>query len=161
MLIQKKKNLLIGNLLGELKLGDNRDTNMSEQPVEQITREPDVKDRVKDPKKVEAGKKLAEYHKKAKDALKEKEQRNADSQKEKEQPQQEDDAWLPSLSFKNLLIGGSIIGVIGYGLYERYKDRIPNFVPSVTFEPPPVKDMNEVKTPPKIETETSLNDELM
>ena len=137
---------------------------MSEQTVEQITREPDVKDRVKDPKKVEAGKKLAEYHKKAKDALKEKEQRDADSQKEKEQPQQDalvkkDDAWIPSLSFENLLIGGSIIGVIGYFLHKRYKDRIPNFVPSVTFEPPPVKDMNEEKTPSNIET--SLNDELM
>ena len=110
-----KKNLLIGIPLGELKLSDNRDTNMSEQPVEQITREPDVKDRVKDPKKVEAGKKLADYHKKAKEALKEKEQRDAliDSQKEKEQQQQQDalvkkddddDAWIPSrLSFDNFV----------------------------------------------------------
>ena len=185
MLVQK--DLLIDTLLGELKLSDNRDTNMAEQPVEQITREPDVKDRVKDPKKVEAGKKLAEYHKKAKEALKEKEQRDAliDSQKEKEQQQQQDalidsqkekeqqqqqqdalvkkddddDAWIPSLSFENLLIFGSI-GLAAYSLYTRYKDKIADlYVPSVTFGPPPVRDMNEVKRPSN--RENSLNDELM
>ena len=144
---------------------------MSEQLLEQITREPDVKDRVKDPKKVEAGKKLADYHKKAKEALKEKEQRDAliDGQKEKEhqQPQQQDalvkkddDAWIPSLSFKDLLVGGSIIGLAAYSFYTRYKDRIPDLrVTSVNFGPPPVKDMNEVKTPSN--RENSLNDELM
>ena len=48
---------------------------MSEQSeVEQITADPapenkDTKKREKDPKKVAAGKKLAEYNKKAKDAL--------------------------------------------------------------------------------------------
>ena len=159
----------------ELKLSDNRDTNMAEQ----ITREPDVKDRVKDPKKVEAGKKLAEYHKKAKEALKEKEQRDAliDSQKEKEQQQQEqqhdalvkeDDegssmdvnAWIPSLSFGNVLIIGSIIGITAYSLYTGYKDKIADLhVPSVTFGPPPVRDMNEVRRPSN--RENSLNDELM
>ena len=106
---------------------------MAEQTVEQITREPAVKDRVKDPKKVEAGKKLADCHKKAKEALKEKEQRDAliDNQKEKEQQQQQQDAlvkednegssmdvnaWIPSLSFENVLIIGSIIGITAYSL---------------------------------------------
>ena len=148
---------------------------MAEQTVEQITREPAVKDIVKDPKKVEAGKKLADYHKKAKEALKEKEQRDAliDNQKEKEQQQQdalvkEDDegssmdvnAWIPSLSFENVLIIGSIIGITAYSLYTGYKDRIADLrVPSITFGPPPVKNMNEVKSAPK--RENSLNDELM
>ena len=47
---------------------------MSEQVVEQITMDPtpekkDSKKKEKDPKKVAAGKKLAEYNKKAKEAL--------------------------------------------------------------------------------------------
>lgn len=44
--------------------------------VEQITKEPDQKvERVKDPKKVAAGKRLTEYNRKAKQALQEKEER--------------------------------------------------------------------------------------
>ena len=136
---------------------------MTEQTVEQITSEPAVKD----PEKVEA-----------KEALKEKEQRDAliDNQKEKEQEQQQqqdalvkkddegsstdDNAWIPSLSFGNVLLIGSVIGITAYSLYMGYKDKIADLrVPSVTFGPPPVRDMNEVRRPSN--RENSLNDELM
>ena len=53
---------------------------MSED-IEQITKTPviesNVKTKEKDPKKVAAGKKLAEYNRKAKEALKEKMKREA------------------------------------------------------------------------------------
>lgn len=44
--------------------------------VEQIMKEPELKiERVKDPKKVSAGKRLAEYHKKFKQAIKQEKER--------------------------------------------------------------------------------------
>jgi len=75
---------------------------MSEHPVEQITKEPQEKvEKVKDPKKVAAGKRLAEYHKKAKQALKESEEKSsADA----------DGSWLPEISFS------TVIGIVGIGL---------------------------------------------
>ena len=58
--------------------GYNRLThNMSEETtqVEQITREPSVKTKVKDPKRVQAGKTLSEKNKRAREALKREEER--------------------------------------------------------------------------------------
>ena len=55
--------------------------------VEQITKTPiesNVKTKEKDPKKVAAGKKLAEYNKRAKEALKEKMKREAEKEEERE-----------------------------------------------------------------------------
>ena len=62
---------------------------------EQITKVPDVKPaaKTKDPKKVAAGKKLAELNKKAKDALAREMKREADPE----------DKWLPELSFTTVL----------------------------------------------------------
>ena len=128
---------------------------MAEQGVEQITKEPAVKNKVKDPKKVEAGKKLASYHKKAKEALKEKEQRDAN---QKEESSMDVNAWIPSLSFETVLTLGSIIASTAYSLFTRYKDKIADLrVPAPTFNPPPV--VNEVRSEPN--KENSLNDELM
>ena len=69
---------------------------------EQITKVPDVKPAAKnkDPKKVAAGKKLAQYNKKAKDALAREMKREADPE----------DKWLPELSFTTVLT------VVGIGL---------------------------------------------
>ena len=62
---------------------------------EQITKVPDAKttSKIKDPKKVAAGKKLAQYNKKAKDALAREMKREADPE----------DKWLPELSFTTVL----------------------------------------------------------
>ena len=61
--------------------------NMSEETsqVEQITREPSVKTKVKDPKRVQAGKTLSEKNKRAREALKREEER------EKKESEKEED----------------------------------------------------------------------
>ena len=75
---------------------------MSDDINEQITKvpEPVNKLKTKDPKKVAAGKKLAELNKKAKDALAREINREADPE----------DKWLPELSFSTVLT------VVGIGL---------------------------------------------
>ena len=75
---------------------------MSDDKNEQITKvpEPVNKLKTKDPKKVAAGKKLAELNKKAKDALAREMKREADPE----------DKWLPELSFSTVLT------VVGIGL---------------------------------------------
>ena len=83
---------------------------MSDDNNEQITKIPEAarkisnervnKQKTKDPKKVAAGKKLAELNKKAKDAL-------AREMKRESEPE---DKWLPELSFSTVLT------VVGIGL---------------------------------------------
>ena len=75
---------------------------MSDDNNEQITKVPDAKpaSKTKDPKKVAAGKKLAELNKKAKDALAREMKRESDPE----------DKWLPELSFSTVLT------VVGIGL---------------------------------------------
>ena len=65
-------------------------TEGGKEAVEQITREPpkevnSSKNKEKDPKKVAAGKKLAEYNKKAKEALARETKRNAEQMKREEE----------------------------------------------------------------------------
>ena len=70
------------------------------EPVRNITNEKVNKIKTKDPKKVAAGKKLAELNKKARDALAREMKREADPE----------DKWLPELSFSTVLT------VVGIGL---------------------------------------------
>ena len=99
---------------------------MSEEGVEQITTEPTAKIKVKDPKKVAAGKKLAEYHKKAKEALKKQKEEEA---MEKQQEEEEEvktmksTDWIPNLSFQTVLalVG---IGMTAFDLFTRYRSNI-------------------------------------
>ena len=135
---------------------------MSEQneQVERITADPkpenkDTKKREKDPKKVAAGKKLAEYNKKAKDALaremKREEQikreeetlRAAEQNENIEKTNNESKAWLPELSFTTVL---SIVGIgfTAFDMFMRYyKNRIPDLsqVPQIPqpFKAPSIK----------------------
>ena len=64
--------------------------------VEQITKAPEVVEKIKDPKKVAAGKRLAEYHKKAKKALEKTEESTHGG-------------WMPEISFTTAL---SIVGIV-------------------------------------------------
>ena len=90
---------------------------MSEE-VEQITKTPaveNVKTKEKDPKKVAAGKKLAEYNKRAKEALKEKIKREAEKATEPEERETGESAltaegWIPEISFT------TAISLVGIGL---------------------------------------------
>ena len=122
--------------------------------AEQITADPkpenkDTKKREKDPKKVAAGKKLAEYNKKAKEALaremkrEEETLRTAEQNENIEKTNNESKAWLPELSFTTVL---SIVGIgfTAFDMFMRYyKNRIPDLsqVPQIPqpFQAPPIK----------------------
>ena len=94
---------------------------MSED-VEQITKTPiesNVKTKEKDPKKVAAGKRLAEYNRRAKDALKEKMKREAEKATEPEERDTGEsqnsktlttEGWIPEISFT------TAISLVGIGL---------------------------------------------
>jgi len=64
--------------------------------VEQITKEPEEKiEKIKDPKKVAAGKRLAAANKKSKQTLNE---------------EQDNGSWLPDISFS------TVVGLVGIGI---------------------------------------------
>ena len=102
---------------------------MSEE-VEQITKTPaiasvavesNVKTKEKDPKKVAAGKKLAEYNKRAKEALKEKMKREAEKEEERETGESAlEGGWIPEISFTTAisLVG---IGLTAINMFMSYK----------------------------------------
>ena len=91
------------------------------EDVEQITKTPiesNVKTKEKDPKKVAAGKRLAEYNKRAKEALKEKMRREAE--KEEESKDITAVGWIPEISFTTAisLVG---IGLTAINMFMSYK----------------------------------------
>ena len=94
---------------------DNEQITKVPEPVRNMTNEKVNKIKTKDPKKVAAGKKLAEYNKKAKDALAREMKREADPE----------DKWLPELSFTTVLT------VVGIGLtaadlfFRFYRSKTP------------------------------------
>ena len=89
---------------------------VNENQEEQITKPaPKVKpQKEKDPKKVAAGKKLAEKNRQAKAALEREIKREI---AEKEQQDENSAGWLPEMSFQNVL---SIVGV-AFSAFEMYK----------------------------------------
>ena len=97
---------------------------MTENEVEQITKEPEQKvERIKDPKKVAAGKRLAEYHKKAKKALIK--HGNVDESNEVAEEDNTKSSWMPDISLTTALslVG---IGLTAFDLYSRYIKTQPN-----------------------------------
>ena len=92
-----------------------------EAPEEQITKPaPKVKpQKEKDPKKVAAGKKLAEKNRQAKAAL-EREIKREMAEKEKEN--ENSAGWLPEMSFQTVL---SLVGVVftAFELYQRFRPK--------------------------------------
>ena len=76
---------------------------MSDDNNEQITKVPDAKPttKTKDPKKVTAGKKLAELNKKVKEAL-------AREMKRKKNSEDSGESWLPDLLFSTVL---TVVGI--------------------------------------------------
>ena len=91
---------------------------MSDEVVEQITKDPPPPEKKraakeKDPKKVAAGKKLAEYNKRAKEALARETAREMKREAEIKQEEtinaeSESKAWIPELSFTTVL---SLVGI--------------------------------------------------
>ena len=110
--------------VGEAKAGEatvNENQKLAAQE-EQITKPaPKVKpQKEKDPKKVAAGKKLAEKNRKAKEAL-EREIKREIAEKEKENGNSA--GWLPEMSFQTVL---SIVGVAfsAFELYKRFRPKV-------------------------------------
>ena len=138
---------------------------MSEQTegkeaVDQITREPpkevnSSKNKEKDPKKVAAGKKLAEYNKKAKEALAREMKReetlraaeqneNTYSESNQAKPSREAKSWIPELSFTTVL---SVVGLgfTAFDLFMRYREKArdghteyKNRIPDLSQVPQPI-----------------------
>ena len=118
---------------------------MSEEKTEQITKEPVNQVKIKDPYRVKAGKKLSADNKKARQALKREEEREAKArQEEKDEGASIDiNTWIPSLSFQNVLTLGSI-EFAAYALFTSYKNKIADLhLPPPTFNPRPVKNIDE------------------
>ena len=95
---------------------------VNENQEEQITKPaPKVKlQKEKDPKKVAAGKKLAEKNRQAKAALERKIKREI---AEKEQENENSAGWLPEMSFQTVL---SIVGVAfsAFEMYKRFRPKV-------------------------------------
>ena len=109
--------------------------------VEQITKTPvesNVKTKEKDPKKVAAGKRLAEYNKQAKEALKEKKRREAE--KEEESKDLTAVGWIPEVSFTTAisLVG---IGLTAINLFMSYRKDDP---PQVRLPESPIREKGSV-----------------
>ena len=118
---------------------------MSED-VEQITKTPvesNVKTKEKDPKKVAAGKKLAEYNKRAKEALKEKMKRDAEKATEPEERETGEsqnsktftaEGWIPEISFTTAisLVG---IGLTAINMFMSYRKDTKVISPSSSSSP--------------------------
>ena len=117
---------------------------MSEE-VEQITKTPiesNVKTKEKDPKKVAAGKKLAEYNKRAKEALKEKMKRDAEKEEERDEQSKTltAEGWIPEISFT------TAISLVGFGLaainlFMSYRKDDP---PQVRLPESPIREKGSV-----------------
>ena len=93
------------------------------EPEEQITKPaPKAKpQREKDPKKVAAGKKLAEKNRQAKAAL-EREVKREQEIAEREQENENSAGWFPEMSFQTVL---SIVGIAftAFELYQRFRQK--------------------------------------
>ena len=115
---------------------------MSED-VEQITKTPvesNVRTKEKDPKKVAAGKKLAEYNKRAKEALKEKMKREAE--KEEESKDLTAVGWIPEISFTTAI---SLVGIVltAVNMFMSYRKDDP----PLTEPPPAIERPQQSKIP--------------
>ena len=101
---------------------------MSDDDVEEITKAPiesNVKTKEKDPKKVAAGKRLAEYNKRAKEALKEKMRREAEKEDDSKDITSEQgsriEGWIPEVSFTTAVISIVCIGLTAINMFMSYK----------------------------------------
>ena len=114
--------------------------------VEEITKTPvesNVKTKDKDPKKVAAGKRLAEYNRRAKEALKEKIKRDAEKETVESADAEQDsrkEGWIPEISFTTAisLVG---IGLTALNMFMSYKKDDPpcDQIESRLPEPEPSK----------------------
>ena len=91
----------------------------------------------KDPRKVAAGKKLAEKNKIAREALKKQKQREEEEEKEKDP-----NSWLPNTSFTTIL---SVVG-IGLTIFDLYLRTRQNQSPRTENEIPEVENITQTQS---------------
>ena len=116
--------------------------------VEQITKAPiesNVKTKEKDPKKVAAGKKLAEYNRRAKEALKEKKRREAEKEEEIETGESAI-GWIPEISFTTAisLVG---IGLTAINMFMSYRKDTEEIAPTRLQESPIREPCSAIESP--------------
>ena len=138
----------------QVKASEAADENQKlTEPEEQITKPaPKVKpQREKDPKKVAAGKKLAEKNRQAKAAL-EREVKREREIAEREQENENSAGWLPEMSFQTVL---SIVGIAftAFELYQRFRQKdssgsVQSPIYSITTEAKP-EPSSEPRAEPK------------
>ena len=122
---------------------------MSED-VEQITKAPDVenvKTKEKDPKKVAAGKRLAEYNRRAKEALKEKKRRDAERETGESADAEQGsrmEGWIPEISFTTAisLVG---IGLTAINMFMSYRKDTNVLSSDESLSEPPTYDRHGVQ----------------
>ena len=129
----------------------NENQKFAAQEEEQITKPaPKVKpQKEKDPKKVAAGKKLAEKNRQAKAAL-EREIKREIAEKENENSA----GWLPEMSFQTVL---SLVGVAftAFELYQRFVQNQVLEVPKVRFRPERNQNRATAKQPERSKDQSS------
>lgn len=113
-----------------------------DEQIEQITKEPERQAKhIKDPKRVAAGKRLVEYHKRAKQAL------ENEKRRESEKEEEGSSSWIPELSLPVIL---SLVGITltAVDLLLRSRGR-----EEVEWKAPPTIHHEENKVPsrPRIE----------
>ena len=118
---------------------------MSEE-VEQITKTPvesNYRTKEKDPKKVAAGKRLAEYNKRAKEALKEKKRRDAEKEEERETGESAiSEGWIPEISFTTAI---SLVGIVltAVNMFISYR-KDTEIEPSLRLQESPIREKGSV-----------------
>ena len=93
--------------------------------------------KIKDPRKVAAGKKLAEKNKIAREALKKQKQREEEEEREKDP-----NSWLPNTSFTTIL---SVVG-IGLTIFDLYLRTRQNQSPRTENEIPEVENITQTQS---------------
>ena len=84
------------------------------ETAEQITAVPQEPQKIKDPKRIEAGKKLAAYNRKAKTLMK---------KKNEEAIEESSSSWIPEINI-TLLVAIFGLGLTAIELFFRYKESI-------------------------------------
>ena len=130
---------------------------VNENQEEQITKPaPKVKpQKEKDPKKVAAGKKLAEKNRQAKAAL-EREIKREIAEKEKEN--ENSAGWLPEMSFQTVL---SIVGVAfsAFEMYKRFRPKVSSGSAKTDFAPRGTKTERSSRSGAQIKDESEPTSE--
>ena len=142
----------------QAKAGEAADENQKlAESEEQITKPaPKAKpQREKDPKKVAAGKKLAEKNRQVKAAL-EREVKREREIAEREQENENSAGWLPEMSFQTVL---SIVGIAftAFELYQRFRQKDSSAGGSVVIGEAAVKSpVSEITAEPREEPKQSV-----